>query len=189
MGREFELKYKATPEKLEAIRAQWSDWTLISMQTTYYDTAEEALAKKKYTLRCRLENGISVCTLKTPDGHHGRGEWELSAPWCEDTVRALFAAADWEAVAFSQLQAVCGARFTRQAREVALPGAKAEVALDQGVLIGANREVPLCEVEVEHKAGEEAATAQWAEKLALAQGIREEPDSKFRRALALAKGE
>ena len=39
MGREFELKYRATPEQLERIRTGLAlDWQTISMETVYYDT-------------------------------------------------------------------------------------------------------------------------------------------------------
>ena len=36
MGREFELKFKATADALAQIRALWQDWEEISMETTYF---------------------------------------------------------------------------------------------------------------------------------------------------------
>ena len=80
MGREFELKYAASPEKLALIRSQWENWEIFSMATTYFDTADGALSSKTCTLRQRLENGVSVCTLKTPAAGFGRGEWDVQAP-------------------------------------------------------------------------------------------------------------
>ena len=38
MGREFELKYAATPAQQQAIYGQFDNWTEMNMQTTYYDT-------------------------------------------------------------------------------------------------------------------------------------------------------
>ena len=67
--------------------------------------------------------------------------------------------------------------------------ARTELALDCGVLFGGDAEIPLCEVEVEVKSGDEALAAQWAGKLAAEFGLSAEPESKFRRAFALAKGE
>lgn len=189
MGREFELKYAATPEKLAAIRAQWENWTVISMETTYFDTPDGVLSSQKCTLRRRLENGNSVCTMKTPAAGFGRGEWDIQAPWSEETVAELFAKAGRKPIAFEKLQEACGARFTRLAKTVELPGCTVEIALDEGVLIGGNRQIPLCEMEVELKSGSEEAVTVWAKHLAERYGLTAEPSSKFRRASALAKGE
>ena len=189
MGREFELKYAATPEQQQAICDQFDGWTEIGMETTYYDTADQELSAKKCTLRCRLENGIAVCTLKTPGSGLGRGEWDVLDQWSSETVAKLFAAAAEQPISFDTLVAVCGARFTRLAKTVALPECTVEIALDRGILMGGGREIPLCEVEVELKSGSEAAAATWAEQLAGRYGMQPERSSKFRRASLLAKGE
>ena len=187
MGREFELKYVATPEKLSAIRKKWDGWITFSMRTSYFDTQDGLLSKEKCTLRQRLENGISVCTLKTPIAGFGRGEWDAQAPWNEETVSQLFCAAQKTPVDFSKLCCVCGARFTRLAKTVVLPLCTVEIALDEGVLIGSNREIPLCELEVELKEGSEKAAIAWASELAAEFGLQPETESKFRRASQLAK--
>ena len=116
MGREFELKFKATADALAQIRALWQNWEEISMETTYFDTVDNRLSAKNCTLRRRMENGVSVCTMKTPTAGFGRGEWDAQAPWCAETVAALFASAAQEEIPFEELTAVCGARFTRQAK-------------------------------------------------------------------------
>ena len=189
MGREFELKFKATAQALGEIRALWKDWEQISMETTYFDTADGQLSAKHCTLRRRMENGNSVCTMKTPLSGFGRGEWEVQAAWSEKTVAELFAKAGQELISFKKLTAVCGARFTRLAKTVELPGCTVEIALDEGVLIGGGREIPLCELEVELKAGAEAAAIPWAQHLAERFCLQAESQSKFRRAFGLAKGE
>ncbi|MBE6920487.1 MAG: CYTH domain-containing protein [Ruminococcaceae bacterium] len=189
MGREFELKYKATAQALRQIRALWQGWEEISMETTYFDTPEGALSAKHCTLRRRMENGISVCTMKTPISGFGRGEWDVQAAWSGETVAELFAKAGQEPIPFESLTAVCGARFTRLAKTVELPGCTVEIALDEGVLLGGGREIPLCELEVELKAGTEDAAIAWAQHLAEKFGLQAESQSKFRRASLLAKGE
>ena len=189
MGREFELKYAATPAALEVIRNDGENWTQISMETAYFDTPDGVLAEKKCTLRRRMENGVSVCTLKTPADGFGRGEWDRNAPWCEETVKALFAAAGLESIPFEKLSSVCGARFTRLAKKVELSNCTLEIALDQGILSGGGREIPLCEVEVECKGGDETTVAAWAQRLAEKYGLQPEQFSKFYRAFSLAKGE
>ena len=56
MGREFELKYQATPEIIAEIRGKFGDFTPISMETTYYDTEDFSLRKRKRTGRMYREN-------------------------------------------------------------------------------------------------------------------------------------
>ena len=85
MGIEYELKYSADPSAQEAIRRELGGrWVEYRMQTTYYDTPDGSLSARKWTLRRRLENGRSVCTLKTPAAGLGRCEWETQC----DTVEA-----------------------------------------------------------------------------------------------------
>lgn len=189
MGREFELKYVATPDKLGTIQKDWEDWITISMETTYFDTADGALHDQKCTLRQRMENGISVCTMKTPATGFGRGEWDVQARWNEETAMALFTAAGRESIPFEKLKPVCGARFIRRAKLLELTDCTVEIALDEGVLLGGGRETPLCELEVELKDGNEESAALWAQHLASQYDLQSELRSKFSRASALAKGE
>ncbi|MBE6933859.1 MAG: CYTH domain-containing protein [Ruminococcaceae bacterium] len=189
MGREFELKFSATPQQLTEIEKNWENWVDFSMETTYFDTLDSILSNQNCTLRHRRENGCSVCTLKTPISSFGRGEWDAWAPWNAQTVSALFDAAKLPAITFSSLTAVCGARFHRRAATVELTDSTVEIALDEGVLLGGGKEIPLCEVEVELKSGEEASAVAFAQALAEHYGLQPETRSKFRRALALRRGE
>ena len=188
MGVEYELKYKATEESQQAIREKYAGWQQISMETTYYDTAEDDLAALHYTLRRRFENGISVCTVKTPAAGGGRGEWEVNCDRIEDAIEKLCKlGAPENLVALTQkgLQPVCGARFTRQALGVEVTGAIVELALDKGILFSSSREIPLCEIEVELKAGVPNAAAAFAQQLARDYALQPESKSKFQRAKAL----
>lgn len=192
MATEYELKFKADPEKIDRIdRAFCGDRQVIAMETTYFDTPSGAMSARKFTLRTRLENGVSVCTLKTPAGT-ARNEWETE---CEDIEKAipLFlrmgCPEEISRLAEEGLRPICGARFTRIAKTVILEGGTVELALDRGYLTGGGREVPLCEVEVELKSGSEAVCDQFAAALAAEFGLQTEKKSKFRRALELYKGE
>lgn len=189
MGREFEMKYTATPEKLAAVRALWDTWAETEMETTYFDAADGQLSAQNCTLRCRMENSAPVCTLKTPTNDLGRGEWEALEPWSKKIVGFLFAAAGRAPVPFEALTPVCGARFTRLSRMVELPGCTVEIALDTGVLLGGEKQLPLCELEIEVKSGSEAAASAWAQHFAHRFDLQPEAKSKFRRASLLAKGE
>lgn len=189
MGLEFELKYAADPATLRAIAEQFGDFTPISMETTYYDTADHVLSAQHLTLRRRFENGVSVCTLKTPSDSYGRGEWDVKSDWSEDAARQLFAAAGIAPLPFEALKPMCGARFSRLAKQIELPDCTVELALDEGILHGGGKEIPLCEVEVELKSGAPEAVICWATALSDLYHLRAEHSSKFKRALALAKGE
>ena len=138
MGREFELKYAATEETQEKLAAAYGSFETFSMQTTYYDTPDGALSARHITLRRRLENGVSVCTLKTPTGGLGRGEWELECDCIENAIPELCKLSGWELAPLlaGGVIAVCGARFTRRAFTVAPPQCTVEIALDRGVLYG-----------------------------------------------------
>lgn len=191
MGREFELKYAATPAQQQAVAAALEPLAVTEMATTYYDTPAGELSARKLTLRRRLENGVSICTLKTPAGGFGRGEWDMEADSIQDAAEALCRQSGQTALSellAHGLTAVCGARFTRRAAVVTLPEAVVEVALDRGVLTGGGRELPLCEIEVELKSGSEAAAEAYARALAGRYGLRPEEKSKFRRAMTLAAG-
>ena len=189
MGREFELKYAASPEKLAIIRSQWENWEIFSMATTYFDTCDGALSSKNCTLRQRLENGVSVCTLKTPAAGFGRCEWDIQASWNEETTTFLFEKASLVPISFDALHPVCGARFTRLAKTAELPGCTVEIALDEGILLGGDKEIPLCELEIEVKSGSENAALAWAQHFAARFELKPEHKSKFKRARDLAKGE
>ena len=190
MGREFELKYQATPEIIAEIRGKFGDFTPISMETTYYDTADFSLRKRKWTLRQRLENGRAVCTVKTPLPDGSRGEWEVESPdLTAGAARLCAMGAPGEILDYVNqgVAPFCGARFTRLAKTIDLPGGKAELALDAGVLLGGGREQPFAEVEVELKDGEDAVALDFAEALAKEFGLKEQPKSKLARAMALTQ--
>ena len=193
MAIEFELKFRATPEILQALRnAVAAEEREIAMETTYYDTPERALSARRYTLRRRMENGVSVCTLKTPAGALGRGEYEINCDGIWEAIPELCKLSGVEelpSLAADGLVAVCGARFTRIAKTVILQDCTVELALDQGVLAGGGREIPLCEAEVELISGSREAAAAYAAVLAGKFGLQPEKHSKFRRALTLAEGE
>lgn len=191
MATEYELKFKANPVVLAAIDAAFSGGALLEMETAYYDTPTGAMSERRYTLRRRLENGVSVCTLKTPAGD-ARGEWEAECDTIENAIPKLIAMGapeDLAELAKEGLVHICGAKFTRLAKLVTLPECTVEIALDKGVLTGGGKVEPLCEAEVELKNGAKAACDGFAKELAERFGLVTEEKSKFARALRLYRGE
>ena len=190
MGREFELKYAADRAALEALRLRYPNLSPIAMETTYYDAPDHALSSRHWTLRRRMENGISVCTLKTPLPDGSRGEWEVECGDILGGIDALCrAGAPAELLRFTAggVTEVCAARFTRLAAPIALEGCTVELALDAGSLFGGGKELPFAEVEVELKDGDQETAVIFAGMLAAEFGLKRESKSKFARAMELAK--
>ena len=193
MGVEYELKFSATETQQQSILEAFpGSIQKFSMETTYYDTPDGALAKRHITLRRRIENGISVCTLKTPAPGAARGEWDCLKDTIEEAIPELCKQSDYQPLLLLTIhgvQPLCGARFTRQALLLEQPDFTAELALDRGILLGGDKQIPLCEVELELKTGSEAALNDFAAAFAQRFCLKTEKKSKFSRARALAKGE
>lgn len=193
MGMEYELKFSATKQlQQQILQAFPGTCQEFSMETTYFDTPAGALSARRYTLRRRLENGRSICTLKTPGKGMCRGEWEIEA---EDILSAipklckLGAPADLSSLLQEGIVPICGARFHRIAKTLVLAHCTLELAFDGGVLMGGGKESPLCEIEIELKSGSPSCCDAFAAMLSEKYGLLPEKDSKFRRALTLYKGE
>lgn len=193
MAIEFELKFRADDAALAAIAAAYpQQHHHFDMQTTYYDTPSAALSARHYTLRRRMENDESVCTLKCPAEGLGRQEIELC---CQDIHAAISyfsehgAPEDFSTLVQEGLLPVCSASFHRIAILVTQPDCVLEIALDKGSLSGGDKTIALCEVEVELKEGAPQAAVSFARVLAQLYNLTPEKHSKFRRAHALYKGE
>jgi len=193
MGAEYELKFRATSACQAELLAAYPDhWQTITMQTTYYDTPSGSLSAKRYTLRRRLENGVSVCTLKTPGDGMERGEWEVESDCITTAVSELCkldVPADLAELCAEDLVSICGAAFTRFTYQLTFADFTAELALDKGLLFSGSKETPLCEVEIELKSGSRERLDAFAEVFAAEYGLVPEEKSKFARALALYKDE
>lgn len=193
MGIEFELKYSATAEQQAQILSAYPlEYRHYDMETTYFDTPERSLSERHITLRRRMENGASVCTVKTPVSTYGRGEWECLCDNIEDGIVELCklgAPKELLALTAAGVVEVCGAKFHRQAGLTRFQDTELEIALDRGILTGGGKEIPLCEVEVELKNGDPKDAVTFGVALARRFGLVTQELSKFRRALALAKGE
>ena len=189
MALEIEMKFAAEESAFAGLLAETDQWTRYEMATTYYDTADGQLSARRWTLRRRFENGVSVCTVKTPGKGLGRNEFEVE---CDDILAAIpllcgmGAPAELLTITAHGVEEVCAARFTRMAGRILLDGGEAELALDQGELLGGGNVLPFVEVEVELKSGDLNTVTAYAAALAARFGLRPESRSKYKRALALA---
>ena len=190
MGSELELKFAASSETLDAMEEKYAPLTPITMHTRYFDTPHQAFRGRRWTLRLRLENGRPICTLKTRLSDGSRGEYETESGDIVSAIPALLeqgAPAELEELAREGLEEVCGARFTRLARIIDVPGGQVELALDRGEFTGGGRTLPFTEAEAELKAGPDEVLARFGRALAEEFSLREEPRSKIQRAMALAE--
>ena len=190
MGRELELKFAASSETLDAMEEKYAPLTPITMHTRYFDTPHQAFRGRRWTLRLRLENGRPICTLKTRLSDGSRGEYETESGDIVSAIPALLeqgAPAELEELAREGLEEVCGARFTRLARIIDVPGGQVELALDRGEFTGGGRTLPFTEAEADLKAGPDEVLARFGRALAEEFSLREEPRSKIQRAMALAE--
>ena len=193
MALEIEVKFSAAPTQLAALLEAYPTGQRFVMATTYYDTPSGALSARRYTLRSRKENELTVCTLKTPACGDARNEFELECENLQDALPQLCAMsglAELPGLLEEGIVPICGASFIREARRITLEDGVVELALDQGSLLGGfGKTLPLCEVEVELKEGDPSAACAFAEKLAADYGLQPEKRSKFQRARMLARGE
>ena len=185
MGRELELKYRATTEQMAAVRSAYGPFHEITMETTYYDTPDRRMGSRKETLRRRYENGTAVYALKTylPDGSHG--EWECTAASLEEAMAVLSSMGAPGLPQTEELGPICGAAFTRSCALLTLRGGTVELALDEGILTGNGKETSLREVELELKEGPDEVLLAFGPAFASRFGLEKEPLSKFARAKAL----
>ena len=188
MGREYERKYRGDAAVIQAIQEKYAPFTPITMETTYYDTPDLKLRLRHWTLRKRLENGVSVCTVKIPLPDGSRGEWETECGCIGDAVETLVRQGAPGALLTLTAQGVtevCAARFTRLAKIVETGNALVELALDQGCLLGGGKALPFGEVEVELKSGSQTDAVSFAGALAAEFGLIPEEKSKVQRAMEL----
>ena len=189
MAVEYELKYRATPEVLERIQADFpGNYTVTEMTTTYYDTPGGDLAKLFWTLRHRREGEKHICTLKTPAGIDGRSEYEWNCEDIHEAIPHMCRLSGSNALAQlveGGLVETCGARFTRTARAFVAGGTVTELALDCGVLVNGEKEEPFAELEVELKRGFREEADIIGLLLSQAYGLETESKSKFQRSKEL----
>lgn len=170
---------------------QRAPYPYIRMRTTYYDTEDGFLEKRRWMLRLRTENDRSVVTMKTPGEGHTRGEWEVESDYLDEALEKLAVLGAPQELAALQpdtLAPICGASFTRITAELRLSEDTAcMICGDVGELTGGGKSALLCELELELKHGNKAELTAFAQKLMETYHLSEQPLSKLQRARALAE--
>lgn len=177
---ETELKLAMTLAALKRLMRSplWSVWRTSDERqrphTLYFDTPDGLLMREGVALRVRRLGRQWIQTVKgrggAVGGLHRREETEAVVggprPEIAKLPAALLEGALGKTGVFERLGVVFETRFDRLARTVHMTsGTTIEVAFDRGSVIAGERESPICEVELELKAG--SAT----ELLALARAV------------------
>lgn len=175
--------------------------THLRLHNTYYDTPDQALRQQRIALRIRrLElNGQAqwLQTLKTAPRNDSalslRGEWETPLPAPTLDWQALqntpWPHIDPEGTLFASLAPCFVTAFERTVWQVRRrDGSAVEVALDIGHILSGGHTAPLCELELELKAGPPQALFEVAAQIARTLAVLPISASKAERGYALAAG-
>ena len=171
-----------------------------SLYNIYFDTPEQALRQRRMALRLRRMGTQAkpqwVQTLKTGGSDASalscRGEWESPVPGPVLSLQALKATPwpgmDPDGSLFEALAPCFVTVFERCSWQVhRRDGSWVEVALDIGHLEANGKQAPICELELELKAGQASVLFEIARELALAVAALPAHLSKAQRGFLLAQ--
>jgi len=184
MAKETEIKLRATPETLAALRdsrlieqRRCQPWQQRNLLNCYFDTAEYSLTKAQVALRIRQDGDQFIQTLKTKGasvaGLSERNEWDWYLT--ENTLDVEKLADDCWPAALKELdkQTLSGVfhtDFTRDLVELCWQHegeeTRVELALDFGAVRTEQHTEEICEVELELRQGQSEALLQLALELA-----------------------
>ena len=161
-GREYELKFFIDPAACEALVSHpalmpaRAESHLSHLTSTYFDTPDEHLRRRRISLRVRTGDGCAVQTLKQATGSIvDRAEWER--PVAGARPDAAFLSETPLKPLFDEIDGALAPRFTVDVTRTTFPvhrGAAAiEAALDRGTIRADGHAVEVSELELESKQG------------------------------------
>ena len=156
---EVELKFDLSPAGAQQLVQGGffgSAPTVIEQRSTYFDTPDRALFRHDLSLRIRCAGDERVQTVKASEsagaGSFIRQEWEQAvagdSPELDDPDLPGLLAEVAEVLA-----PVFEVHVTRHRWRIVEGDSDIEVALDMGTVRTADRQTPICEVELERKSG------------------------------------
>lgn len=171
-----------------------------NLHSVYYDTPDQTLRHKRIALRVRrVGNDASpqwLQTLKTGNRDDSalsrRGEWEAPVPSATLALNVLHATPwskiDPNGAVFQALTPIFSTTFKRTSWTVRRrDGSVIEVALDIGYIVAGQKRAPICELELELKAGQPAALFALAQQIAATIAVMPANVSKAERGYSLAR--
>jgi inorganic triphosphatase YgiF len=201
-GRELEIKLKtdaaglklAMASKLLACEAP--EAARRTLRSVYFDTASGDLKRGRIALRIRKAGrDVPQMGLKwapTSENVFSRGEVEVRIPGMQPDI-SLFdsniAAEIERATDGRPLEPRFETLVKRRVRQMKLSRSEIEVAFDEGAVIAGDRRLPIREIELELKSGEEIELYELAIQLVETLPLRLHVTSKAERGFALVSGE
>jgi inorganic triphosphatase YgiF len=172
------------------------------LHNIYFDTPDLALRKQRVALRLRRLGETTkpkwLQTLKTSGQSDSalsqRGEWESPVRGASLSLTALqntpWASLDANGSLFRALAPVFETNFERTVWLLRPRGGSVvEVALDIGQIVSGQRSTPICELELELKAGTATALFEVAQQIASSMAVLPACASKAERGYSLAQAE
>ncbi|HSV80995.1 MAG TPA: CYTH and CHAD domain-containing protein [Ramlibacter sp.] len=197
---EFELKLQVPPERTKDVEDALRRGTVENtrLRARYYDTADEALARKGLVLRLRKEGDHWVQTAKGP-GRRGFERLEHNVPVPSGETEPEIARHNDHPVGKRLRNALAASheplrlRFetdvTRMTRTIETAGNTVELAFDRGEVRADERHQPVLELELERKEGSAAAAIELAQRWAEDHGLWLDPLPKAGVGRRLANGQ
>jgi inorganic triphosphatase YgiF len=188
---EIELKFRLDPSHAEAVfeDVAGAKGKVVSLTSTYYDTAAGALAKAGLALRVRHDGQNWTQTLKSaaaPAGAIGRGEWEAPVAGPKPDLALLKGTPAQKALGRSRkLVPLFTVEVERRLAVRPLAHALVEAALDRGRVTAGERSEPLLELELELKQGKPGELLAFAAEARKTHGLALSFATKAGRGLAL----
>ena len=174
--------------------------TTLQLHNVYFDTPDLALRQQRVALRLRRVGDAArpqwLQTLKTADRSDSalsrRGEWEAPVRDAKLSLKVLkkspWPGIDANGTVFRALRPIFETNFERSVWLVRRrDGSVVEVALDIGQILAGERSTPLCELELELKAGTPTALFDVAKEIAGSIAVLPAALSKAERGYALAQ--
>ncbi|MCO5066646.1 MAG: CHAD domain-containing protein [Rhizobiaceae bacterium] len=160
MAQEIELKLELTPEAADTLLGfdlLSGEPAKVGLQSIYFDTSAQDLRRGGFSLRIRRAGDRRIQTIKAasgpPAGLFVRPEWEQpvdgDVPVLEETtpVKALLGDV------VDRVRPAFEVHVERRSWLVETNEATLELVLDRGEVVAADRHAPICEIEMELKAG------------------------------------
>jgi triphosphatase len=202
MHQEIEIKLAVEPDHAERVwlaLARFAHGKSASRElfSAYYDTPDCWLKSNGVVLRLRRDGQRWVQAIKNAGnasgGLHRRAEHETEVAVQLPSFPAMAQAGFGELIANRHTRDALGVAFTttfsRSSTLIELQGGNiVEVSLDRGSIAAGERREPICEIELELKAGNAAALFELALELARELPVRLDNRSKAQRGYALAAG-
>lgn len=188
---EVELKLvlpAAAADRFRTLTMLPADSVTSDHHATYFDTPSHALSNAGLTLRIRRSGETAIQTVKSSrpgaTGLSARSEWEQAVKGDRPVLGDESPASAVLGKKLRDLSPIFAVELNRTTWLIDTDQAVIELVLNQGRVFTANRESPVCEVELELKQGDVAAlfafAAQLSDAVPLRLGVLTKPERGYR---------